>query len=153
MLKTVCILKKTDMTKNAVLVPECFYRTSVKALILDDEKRFLLVFEKKGVWELPGGGLDFGERPRECLAREIREEMGLEVGHIAERPSYFLTAKRRDGQSWIANIIYEVQVGHLDFVPSDECMEIRFFTAEEASKIPILPHVMEFLRLYDPTRE
>ncbi len=45
------------------MIPNNFYRTSVKALILDDKKRFLLLLEKKGLWELPGGGLDFGENP------------------------------------------------------------------------------------------
>ena len=32
-----------------------------------------------GTWWLPGGGLAFGESPRECLAREFREETGLRV--------------------------------------------------------------------------
>lgn len=141
------------MTEGTGMLSDCFYRTSAKALIFDDEKRFLLMLEKKGVWELPGGGLDFGESPQQCLAREIQEEMGLEVVHIAERPSYFLTAPRRDGKGWIANIIYEVRVADLDFVPSDECVEIRFFTAEEASMENLLPHVTEFVKLFNPTRE
>ncbi|NTW89531.1 MAG: NUDIX hydrolase [Candidatus Moranbacteria bacterium] len=135
------------------MLSDCFYRTSAKAMILDEGGRFLLMLEKKGVWELPGGGLDFGESPQQCLAREIQEEMGLEVVHIAERPKYFLTAPRRDGQGWIANIIYEVRVANLDFVPSDECVEIRFFTAVEASKENLLPHVREFVKLFNPTRE
>jgi ADP-ribose pyrophosphatase YjhB (NUDIX family) len=141
------------MTDETVMLSDCFYRTSAKALILDEGGRFLLMLEKKGVWELPGGGLDFGENPHECLVREIQEEMGLELVHIAERPTYFLTAPRRDGKGWIANVIYEVRVKDLDFVPSDECVEIRFFTAEEAAKENLLPHVTKFVRLYDPTRE
>jgi 8-oxo-dGTP pyrophosphatase MutT (NUDIX family) len=32
-----------------------------------------------GTWWLPGGGLEFGESPEQCLVREFMEETGLEV--------------------------------------------------------------------------
>jgi 8-oxo-dGTP diphosphatase len=34
-------------------------------------------------WEFPGGKIEFTEDPKDCLAREIREEMGFEV-HVGE---------------------------------------------------------------------
>lgn len=131
-------------------IPNCYYRVSIKALILDEQRRFLLIKEENGMWELPGGGLDFGEDIHEAMKRELKEEMGLESTHIATNPSYFITAKHDDKEAWYANVMYEVSVKNLDFVPSEECLEIRYFTVNEAVKVPMYAKGKEFIKQYDP---
>jgi 8-oxo-dGTP diphosphatase len=113
---------------------DCTYRVSIKALITNEHGDFLLCKEDDGKWELPGGGIDHGETAEQCLHREIYEEMGLTVTYVSPTPKYFLSFQRQSG-SWQCNVIYQVQVEHLDFTASDECREIGFFNAETIGNI------------------
>ncbi|GAB1640633.1 NUDIX domain-containing protein [Krasilnikovia sp. MM14-A1259] len=55
-------------------------RVSAGAVFFDDHGRVLLVDPTyKPFWNLPGGGVDAGETPREACRREVREELGLSV--------------------------------------------------------------------------
>ena len=58
-------------------------RVGAYGLCDDDRGNVLLVQlargHNQGRWTLPGGGIDFGERPVEAVVREAREETGLDV--------------------------------------------------------------------------
>jgi 8-oxo-dGTP diphosphatase len=128
-----------------------FYRLSIKALVLDKDKRFLMCKEKDGLWELPGGGLDYGESVNECLKREIFEEMKLKVTKVDTSPSYFETTEyMKFPGTWKGVLVYEVRLKNLKFKPSEECVEIRFFNKKEAQKIPLGPTMKSFVKAYNP---
>lgn len=130
------------------ILEECHYRVSIKALIADKEDKFLLIKEENGLWELPGGGLDHGEKTKDCLKREIKEEMGLEVVEIEEQPSYFFSTTNLEGKP-IINVVYKTKLNNLNFTPSSECVEIKFFSFEEAKKLEnTFNNIKEFLKVY-----
>lgn len=63
----------------------------VTAAIIAFQGRILLTKRRKDVpypdyWEFPGGKLESGEDPADCIVREIREELGIEisVGRICD---------------------------------------------------------------------
>jgi mutator protein MutT len=58
--------------------PAYRYPVSVKGVIVNSG-RIVLVRNERQEWELPGGKLDLGETPAQCLEREIREELGVSV--------------------------------------------------------------------------
>ena len=129
---------------------EHYYRVSIKALVLDEtRKKFLVAQEDNGMWELPGGGLEHGESPRDALQREIKEEMGLAVTWVAETPSFFISFnKKTDKDFWMNNVLYETKLPSLEFTPSDECIAVRFVTSEEALTLPAFSNVYELAKMF-----
>ena len=130
-------------------IPECFYRVSAKALVLDETRtKFLLMREDNNMRDFPGGWLDFGEDPREGIIREFKEEAWIDVVWVNDLPSYFVTSKKPEKYYWIAHVFYETKIKNMDFISSKECQEVRFFTKEEAEKVDINPNVVEFLKQF-----
>jgi len=82
----------------------------VYGILINDQKQVLVSdeFIRGGYYtKFPGGGLEFGEGTRECLKREFREEMDLDVeigDHIYTTDYFQLSAFRPDQQ--IISIYY-----------------------------------------------
>ena len=133
--------------------PDAFYRVSVKGIYVKDGK-ILMTYDdsssgdKDDPWELPGGGLDFGEDMAGGLKREIEEEMGLTVTHVSEKPLYVWPVKHGVGRGmdwyWVLVVAFKIEFKDLNFTPTRECQEVKFFSIEEIQEM--LPQVSVQIR-------
>ncbi|HMR92821.1 MAG TPA: NUDIX domain-containing protein [Chitinophagaceae bacterium] len=76
----------------------------VYGILINDKKQVLVSDEyiRGGYYtKFPGGGMEFGEGTRDCLAREFQEEMNLAVetgAHLYTTDFFQLSAFRPDSQ-------------------------------------------------------
>jgi 8-oxo-dGTP diphosphatase len=61
---------------NSILVTAAIIKNKDKYLIT---KRPNDGRHKSNYWEFPGGKIEFGESPRTCIEREIKEELGIVI--------------------------------------------------------------------------
>ena len=98
---------------SAIIVNE---NDEVLFLLRSDDDDFL-----PGNWDIPGGGLDYGEEPEEGLRREIMEECGLEIEsmRLIKVSTYFMHEIQRIDVSYICKLkdVSKIKLSpeHVDF--------------------------------------
>lgn len=109
------------------------FPVSVKGVAVRDG-RVLLLRNERSEWELPGGRIERGESPEECLVREVAEETGWRVraGPILDSWIYHIAAVDRS--------VFVVTYGcHPDDcgdpVTSHEHNDIGLFSPAEAADL------------------
>jgi A/G-specific adenine glycosylase len=84
-----------------------------------------------GLWEFPGGKLEANETIKECIRREIREELAIEV----EVGSHLITLEHAYTHFRVTLNVYHCR--HLSGEPQPlECDEIRWVTLDEIEQFP-----------------
>jgi 8-oxo-dGTP diphosphatase len=127
-------------------------RISAYAVCVDREQRLLLcriapgsTAADDGRWTLPGGGLEFGEDPRDGALRELAEETGY-IGELEELLTVDSWARRlllADGTEADFHgirILYRCRIvgGELRPEPDGSSDDARWFSADELGRIPIV---------------
>lgn len=122
------------------------------ALCTDERGRLLLAristrdASSAGRWTLPGGGLDWGERPEDGVLRELQEETGLTANSVGGVVGVYSGAHRRSPQRpkdsvHAVGIIYRLAglAGELRPETDGSTDTCDWFTRAEVSALPLTP--------------
>lgn len=115
----------------------------VGAAIFNREgKLFLTLRGKKaknerGAWEIPGGGVEFGETLEHAIVREMKEEHGVDIAiiELLDVCSHIIPDEH---QHWVSpTYICKIVSGEPKILEPEKCDAIGWFTREEAANLPL----------------
>ncbi|MFA5130885.1 MAG: NUDIX domain-containing protein [Patescibacteria group bacterium] len=113
--------------------------------IFDENNRILLCHRRDyDLWNLPGGTMELGESPWECVVREVKEETGLEV-EISKLAGIY---NKPDKGALAFSFICKVVGGQLTL--NEEADKIEYFGIEE---IPANISQKQVARIRDALKE
>lgn len=124
---------------GGVTCPTCgrsWYRNSapsVGAAIVRDGRALVTVRgiePEKGKIDVPGGFLEVGEHPVDGLAREAREELGVEVEVVGDPAMLAVHTYGEDGM-YVLAIGFRARIVEGEPEPADDVAEIRWISADE----------------------
>lgn len=122
----------TKTLKTEVMSKFSFPHKSIGVAVIQDTKGQILIDRRPnkglmaGLWEFPGGKVEPGETVEECIKREIKEELGIEI----EVGKHLITIEHTYTQFHVTLTVH--YCSHLRGVPQPlECDEIRWVSLAE----------------------
>jgi mutator protein MutT len=129
----------------------------VVAAVIERGGKILIAQRKRGgkhplKWEFPGGKVDPGEQPPAALARELREELGIEaqigeqldayqIRYPGGRPTHLVFFRVTQWTGEPQNLIFEklvwerrARLKDYDFLEGDTAFLRKFVTAEGSAR-------------------
>jgi ADP-ribose pyrophosphatase YjhB (NUDIX family) len=115
----------------------------VAAIVRDAEDRVLFIRRAdNGKWGLPAGAIDPGETPAEAVAREVREETGLEVRPTRVAGVFggagFRVRYENGDEAEYTVVVFDCAVTGGTLTPADgEALELRYFAPNETPQLQV----------------
>ena len=115
----------------------------VAAIVRDAEHRVLFIRRAdNGEWGLPAGAIDPGETPADAVAREVREETGLEVRPARVAGVFggkgFRVRYENGDEAEYTVIVFDCEVvGGTLSATDGEALELRYFAPDEAPALQV----------------
>lgn len=131
---------------------EHFVGKVAQKAIVEKEDKVLLMRDTREVakkWELPGGRLNFGEKPEVGLARELKEEMGVDfvVHEVVYLEQFFQISDSKDALM----IAYRCSLKNPaeEFVVDErEVCGFGWFTHDEIKEMTLFPEYSNAVEHY-----
>lgn len=122
----------------------CFYRVSIKGVIMVDGKVALTREHGSKRWDLPGGGVEHYEEPMNAFKREIAEELGANVDSFDEGNMQAWFTYDSDPE-WDRPILYLVSRANISGAPKpSEGVDVGFFSKEQLATVTLEKHIERF---------
>ena len=104
------------------------FKVSIKGVLAAPDGRVVLLQNDRDEWELPGGQIELGESPAQCLSREIQEELRLQVEVKQPLDAYLFEVTPG---LYVFIVTYECTlIGRFDPTASREHKHIGLFPAD-----------------------
>lgn len=97
-------------------------------------------------WNFPGGSIDYGEHPKDTAIRETKEEVGLTIKALSDRP--IIEVHTRDEVKIdyiILAFVCEYVHGDIDLTQDEETTEAKWFAVSEINFEETLPKTKEII--------
>ncbi|WP_433119297.1 NUDIX domain-containing protein [Micromonospora sp. CA-246542] len=119
---------------RAVIGPELIQLPSVSVLVVDENGRLLLVRHTGSPdrWGVPGGAVEIGESPAQAAVREVREEIGVQIGRlrlldVLGGTDYEVTYSNGDQVAYVTAVYEAVIVDGTPAPDQEEICELGWF--------------------------
>lgn len=125
----------------------------VVAAILENQKGQVLIARRKkgknlaGYWEFPGGKIEKGETPEQCMIRELNEEMNIQI----ETGDYVGENIHRYNEGAVRLLAYKGKIsgGAIQLTDHDEYAWVEL---QELKKVKLAPADVPFIQLLQNNR-
>ena len=124
----------------------------VGAVIVNEEGKVFLAKRgqkarnERGMWQIPGGSVEFGETYQDALKREVKEEHGVEIEVIKllDVSNHIMPEEK---QHWVSPILLcRITSGTPQILEPEKCDEIGWFSLEEIQNMPAAPGVKKAVK-------
>jgi 8-oxo-dGTP diphosphatase len=119
-------------------------------MVIKDGKMLLIEHHKdgRGYWLVPGGGVDFGESCHAAVAREMKEELNIDVK--TDDLIFTCDSISHEGERHILNMFFACEYIGGEFKLANEVrlLKFDFFTADEIRTLKMFPPCNETVALY-----